>query len=269
MNQGHGLRTVRVLTSCVIFVLALVSAAHTAHALVVNAEDAVPPEILHVPMTDSVAFQPISIYVLVTDDVQVAEVTLYYRTTDAEDYARIAMPPCVSCIDAYNATILGSEVTTATIAYYVNASDGHNVVLDGSASNPHLIRINAAPLPVVVHVPTDIAPDAMTVAWTENLDADFANYTIHVSTIPGARGAAIHAITLQSTTSYRVTGLSPATAYHFTVRVYDAGGLHADSPPISGTTATLPDPQPPWLYAIAGIAVIGALAVAGILAKTR
>jgi hypothetical protein len=257
------------LTSCLIFALVLVSATHPTNALIVNAEDEVPPEIVHVPVTDSVALQPISIYVLVTDDVQVAEVTLYYRMAGADDYTRVAMPPCGSCIDAYNATIPGSEVTTATIAYYVNASDGRNVALDGSASNPHLILVNVEPMSVVSHAPTDIAPDAMTLTWTENLDPDFANYTIYVSTIQGERGTSIYAVTLQSTTSYRVTELSPATAYHFTVRVYDAGGLHADATPISGTTSMLPDPQPHWLYAIAGIAVIGALTVAVIIVRKR
>jgi hypothetical protein len=170
------------------------------------------------------------------------------------------MTACGSCIDTYNATIPASAVTT-DLAYYLNVSDGVNVALSGTAATPHLIAVNRYPTAATLNSLTAVTHDAMTLTWTASGDADFANYTVYQSTAKEALGTLIATITDASTTTYTVTGLSPATTYYFTVRVDDVGGLSVDTNTVSGTTLATPSPAEfPWLYLIVALAVIGVVA---------
>jgi hypothetical protein len=219
--------------------------------------DAEPPSITHTPITSGEPDTAIPVYALVTDDVAVEAVALHYRQVGVTSYTRLPMPKCGACIDTYNATIPASVVTT-DLEYYLNASDGMHVALDGTPTSPHAIAVERAPAAVTLSPPTGATHDALTLTWTVSDAADFANYTLYQSTAQGTLGTAIATLTDASTTSYTVTGLAPSTTYHFTVRVTDTGGRATDSNSVSATTTAAPSPaETPWLYVIPVVVIIG------------
>jgi hypothetical protein len=116
------------------------------------------------------------------------------------------------------------------------------------------------PTPVTLSQATDTTENSFKLSWTENADSDFKNYTIYQSTITGAIGTAITAVTSSSLTSYDVTGLSENTTYYFMIRVYDAEGLYADSNQISATTHTAPSEAIQFPI----VAVVGGSAIAAV-----
>jgi chitodextrinase len=127
----------------------------------------------------------------------------------------------------------------------------------GAKTSAALPPPNFPPTPVTLSQATDITENSLKLSWTENADSDLRNYTIYQSTITGAIGTAITAVTGSSLTSYDVTGLSENTTYYFMIRVYDAEGLYADSNQISATTHSTPSEtsQFPLVLAIVGLAV--------------
>jgi len=220
--------------------------------------DASPPQITHIPVTNGIEGQAIGIYALVTDDVGVQEVTLYYRRLGEQSYTKTPMLACQGCIDTYNASIPASAVTTATIDYYIVASDGTNNETDGTPANPHVISINLYPAAIVLNDPTEVTDSSLKLTWTASVDSDFKNYTIYRSTTQGSLGTPLQAmITDRQATSYTVSGLSPDTTYYFTVRVYDSGGLYSGSNQVSAKTAASPFL---WLIVV-GLVVVGAAVV--------
>ncbi len=223
--------------------------------------DDIPPDILHIPVTSGVEGEPIDIYAMVTDNIQVEEVALYYRRAGDQNYTKMVMTECEGCIDAYNATIPASAVASATIEYYVTATDGVNQTTSGAAEDPYVIQINFYPVAVVLSDPSDITDNSMRLTWTESADADFGNYTIYRSTTQGTLGTLIYTATGKTTTSHTVTGLSPETTYYFTVRVYDTGGLYADSNQVSGKTKATPFPYIPLAVGLIVLAAAATLAL--------
>jgi len=184
--------------------------------------------------------EPIAVNAIVTDNVNVANVTLHYRRP-GENYIALVMPKCPGCINTFNNTIPASFVTTSTIEYYINATDGINFATypaTNPMTNPKIILVNLYPVAIVLSQPTDITENSMKLSWTQSIDLDFKNYTIYQSTTQGTLGNAIHTITDKLTTFFAVTGLSANTTYYFTIRVYDTGGLHADSNQVTAKTAT-------------------------------
>jgi hypothetical protein len=236
--------------------------------------DTTPPQISYVDATNALdenrsitQNEPIAIHAIVTDNVKVEEVALYYRKAGEQSYTKIVMTICPGCIDTYNATIPASQVTTATIEFYINATDGTNYATyptENPATNPIVISVNLYPTPVVLNPPTEITENSMKLSWTENTDADFKNYTIYQSNTAGNLGTPIYAITTKSATSYTVTGLTANTTYYFTIRVYDTGGLYADSNQVSAKTLETQQPQPPAQFPWTPI-TIGVIAIALII----
>ena len=241
--------------------------------------DTTPPRISHVDVTNALDVnraitenEPIAVYAIVTDNVNVEEVTLYYRKAGEQSYTKIVMTTCPGCIDTYNATIPASQVTTATIEFYINATDGTNYATyptEKPATNPMVISVNLYPKPVVLNPPTEITENSMKLSWTESTDADFKNYTIYQSNTAGSLGTPIYAITTKSTTSYTVTGLTANTTYYFIIRVYDTGGLYADSNQVSAKTLETQQSQPPaqfpWTPVIIGVVAAALIVVISVV----
>jgi hypothetical protein len=100
------------------------------------------------------------------------------------------------------------------------------------------------PTPVTLSQAANITENSLRLNWTENTDVDFKNYTIYQSSALGNLGNAVHTITDKLTASFILTGLSANTTYYFTIRVYDIGGLYADSNQVSVKTNAETPPTP-------------------------
>jgi hypothetical protein len=127
------------------------------------------------------------------------------------------------------------------------------------------------PIPVFISGSTDITESSIRIGWTENTERDFKNYTVYQSQIEGSIGDPIWTTTDRKATSLNVTGLSPKTAYYFTVRTFDTTDLYSDSEQFTGTTVI---PLQPinlyWVLAIVGgLVATGAIGGIGISRRRR
>ncbi|HYE09787.1 MAG TPA: CehA/McbA family metallohydrolase [Patescibacteria group bacterium] len=91
----------------------------------VEIPDTVSPVIIHTPATEGNIGQNLTITATVTDDKAVQNVKLYYRIMGQEEYSTAFMLPNS---DVYSYEILKSELSTAGIEYYIEATDGTNTV---------------------------------------------------------------------------------------------------------------------------------------------
>jgi hypothetical protein len=216
------------------------SVSFTIHTVVPVVPDTTPPEITHNPVTEGVEGNPIEVSAVVTDESGVSEVELYYRKGGDTDYSSVEMVTLVA--DTYAATIPASFVDAETIEYYIFASDGVNEATHPSVaptSSPHVVDINLIPEPVALYRPATgaISTNSVELTWSESEETDFRNYVIHMSGSEGVLGDDIEEINERSETSYTVEELESGTTYYFTVRVYDTGGLYADSAQLEVGTA--------------------------------
>ncbi len=98
------------------------------------------------------------------------------------------------------------------------------------------IRIlNLPPKAVELHNIEEITEDSMKLMWNESTARDFARYEVYMS-LDGKSWKLIQSITEKSNTTYRLTGLSQGTTYHFFILVADTGELFSDSQQISDKT---------------------------------
>jgi len=202
--------------------------------------DTTPPEITHTTVTDGIEGNPIGVSAVITDESGVSEAELYYRKGGDIDYLSLEMVTAVA--DTYTATIPASFVDAETIEYYIFASDGVNEATHPSVaptSSPHVVDINLFPDPVALYEPASgaVSTNSVELTWSESNEADFRNYVVHMSGSEGVLGDDIEEITERSETSHTVEELEPGTTYYFTVRVYDVGGLYADSTQLEVGTA--------------------------------
>jgi|GEM_PF-2012055 len=124
------------------------------------------------------------------------------------------------------------------------AAGSHNLrarSYDGSLYSPEVSRtvtVEKPPTPVALSEPTGVGIDWVLLAWSRNLDADFARYEVFASEREGASLSELSPrnVPLQSVTVHNYTGLSPRTTYWFRVRVVDQRGLTAVSNEVYATT---------------------------------
>ena len=109
------------------------------------AVDTVSPTITHAPPTSStIAGYTLHVETQVTDNVGVDDVLLYYRTLGSTgDYGTLAMSNISG--DEWSANIPGSQVLAPGLEYYLTASDGINLVYDGTPGVPHVVVVDATP----------------------------------------------------------------------------------------------------------------------------
>jgi hypothetical protein len=88
---------------------------------------------------------------------------------------------------------------------------------------------NNPPAAVTLALPNCITPSSLDLTWTMNRDDDFLWYLVYQSGVQGMLGTCVANITDASLTSYTVTGLSPQTAYYFTIQVVDIGRKSTNS----------------------------------------
>ena len=108
------------------------------------AVDTVAPTITHAPPTSSTAGYTLHVEAEVTDNVGVDDVLVYYRTLgSAGDYGTLAMSNISG--NEWSANIPGSQVLAPGLEYYLTASDGINLVYDGTPGVPHVVVVDATP----------------------------------------------------------------------------------------------------------------------------
>jgi len=202
--------------------------------------DTTPPKITHTTVNDGIESNPIGVSAVITDESGVSEAELYYRKGGDIDYLSVEMVTAVA--DTYTATISASFVDAETIEYYIFASDGVNEATHPSVaptSSPHVVDINLFPDPVALYEPASgaVSTNSVELTWSESEEIDFRNYIVHMSGSEGVLGDDIEEITERSETSHTVEELEPGTTYYFTIRVYDTGGLYADSTQLEVGTA--------------------------------
>jgi len=202
--------------------------------------DTEPPEITHTPVTDGVEGNPIEVFAIITDESGVEEAELYYRKGSDSDYVSLEM--LLTGIDIYTATITASFVDDEMIEYYIFASDGVNEATHPTVApttSPHVVDVNLHPDPVALYEPTSgaVSTDSVELTWSESNEADFRNYVVYMSGSEGVLGNVLEEVVERSETSHTVDELEPDTTYYFSVRVYDTGGLYADSTQLEVGTA--------------------------------
>ncbi|MFJ3708156.1 glycosyl hydrolase family 18 protein [Streptomyces sp. NPDC090053] len=169
------------------------------------------------------------------------------------------LPSGVAISSSYNGTVTtqGSHITAVNAAYNGTVA-AHSTtepysfwfVATGPITAPAGCRINGDKCDGSADAPptapgglkqTDVTAHTATLSWTASAAGDFpvASYDILAGgTVVGSATAA---------TSGTVTGLTPATAYSFTVRAKDTrGNVSAQSPPLAVTTVDpASDTSPP------------------------
>jgi hypothetical protein len=139
---------------------------------------------------------------------------------------------------------------------------------DGTPSDSGWLTNNdtGPPTKVQLSMPgdSDITTDSVSLSWTENKNNDFSKYEVYRSSTSGDVGTRVIALSGQKNTTYEVTGLSPGTAYYFTVRTVDAEELYSDSNRVGVSTKELPG-RFPWLLIGGGLVVVVVVVVAVVL----
>jgi hypothetical protein len=233
-----------------------------------------PPTITHIPMSSANTGQPVAISAIITDNIGVTEANLHYRKDGDATYLSSPMTPSGN---RFTGVIPMSAVTTTGVQYYINATDGTNFSThpsDDPGDSPHAISVtpvNVKPTAATLSNPSDITKNSIKLVWTQNTEADFAQYEVYQSANSGTFGTRIGTITDLLTTSYTVTDLSENTTYYFTIRVVDTAGLFADSVQTSGTTESGADSISAWvLWSVAGVGVVlAAVTIALLVLRQR
>lgn len=106
-----------------------------------TAMDTIYPTIYHTPVNQGYQNNNLVISCTASDNVGVSLVILYYRTKGETVWKTLTMS---KTNDKYSASVFGSEVTLSGIEYYIEASDGRNVIQKGSAETPYSVVVKDA-----------------------------------------------------------------------------------------------------------------------------
>ncbi len=99
------------------------------------------PNMYHTPVNQGYMNNNLVISCTASDNVGIANATLYYRTVGETTWKTLTMS---KVNDKYSATVFGSELTMAGLEYYIEATDGRNVIAKGSAETPYTVVIKDA-----------------------------------------------------------------------------------------------------------------------------
>ncbi len=103
-----------------------------------TAMDTLFPNVYHTPVNQGYLNNNLVISCTASDNIAVANVTLYYRTVGETAWKTLSMS---KVNDKYSATVFGSELSSVGLEYYIEATDGRNVIAKGSEENPYTVVI--------------------------------------------------------------------------------------------------------------------------------
>lgn len=108
---------------------------------IVKQADTVPPTITHTQVPGGNISFNLNISAVITDNIGVSSAKLYYRTTGDADFKSIAMTS--GSDNTYSAVIPKASLTTKGIEYYIEASDGTNIVTSpADKTKPYQVTIS-------------------------------------------------------------------------------------------------------------------------------
>lgn len=160
--------------------------------------DTIAPTISHTPVTAAPSGLPLTLVADVTDNVAVTSVTLFHRRGGTSDYNSRAMTKTTG--DRYTATLEGSLLVSPGVEYYIQASDGVNVVRNGRPELPHTILVDDRP------TVTSITPNRGTAAGGTVVTIRGSNFKAGATVSFG--GALAEAVQVQS--SSQISATTPA-----------------------------------------------------------
>lgn len=202
--------------------------------------DSVPPSIVHFPVEKALGSGALTIYAAISDDSVVQYARLFYRPGGTDAFSWVEMEKCSSCFDSYDGEIPAQVMSHETVEYYIAAGDESNDAYHPAEAPQrlHVIAVDLPPAAITLQPPSEVGFNHVNLTWTPCVEDDFHNYTLYVSQSGFTVGDPTVILTEQSEASAQVTDLSQETTYFFTLRVYDAAGLYADSPALEVTTGS-------------------------------
>lgn len=166
--------------------------------------DTILPMISHTPLTSAAPGLPVSLFADVTDNVAVKSVTLFHRRSGTSTYSSRAMVKTTG--DRYTATLEGTLLISPGVDYYIQASDGVNIVSNGRAELPNTIVVDDRP------TVTNVTPNKGSAAGGTVVTIVGSNFKAGASVTFG--GAVAEKVQIQS--SSRISATTPA---HFPAKV--------------------------------------------------
>jgi len=139
----------------------------------------------------------------------------------------------------YNVTGLEANMT---YFFRMRVFDTGLMSNDSNEVNGTTLGPDMPPVAVTLADPDEITESTTLLEWTQNRDADFADYIVHKGTSPGFNPTGITEVaTLTSiaATRYNVTGLKANTTYYYKIQVTDIGGKLNHSNEVKARTLAL------------------------------
>lgn len=144
--------------------------------------DNIKPTLEHSRVTDANVGEMIPFTVVSTDNIGVESVKLFYRTTGVESFKEVAMTLTEG--NSYYAMIPAKDVTAAGVEYYIQVSDGTNVISNGSAIFPNVIAVDNK---IVMHAVSPIKVDVSSVAEGVTAVVSGANFSESMTVTVGGK----------------------------------------------------------------------------------
>lgn len=103
-----------------------------------TAKDTIAPTIRHTPVNQGYYGNNLIISCIARDNVSIDNAKLYYRVKGTAEYSST---PMIKNNDTYVGSINAAQISMDGIEYYIEVSDGTNVITKGTASNPYSVII--------------------------------------------------------------------------------------------------------------------------------
>ena len=114
------------------------SESHASGRTSCTALDTINPIISHTPVNQGYLMSNLNINCVIQDNVRVEFAKLFYRTKGSENYKFVTM---VNTNDKYTGIIPANALSIAGMEYYIETSDGTNIITLGTKDEPYRVDI--------------------------------------------------------------------------------------------------------------------------------
>ncbi len=114
------------------------SESHASGRTSCTAFDTINPIISHTPANQGYLMSNLNINCVIQDNVRVEYAKLFYRTKGSENYKFVTM---VNTNDKYTGIIPANDLSIAGMEYYIETSDGTNIITLGTKDEPYRVDI--------------------------------------------------------------------------------------------------------------------------------